>query len=112
MKARLPWSNSAELDKRLENEIKKRVEIEMKTLQKELDTKYWTDLDAMILWTVRVVFGAGEKRLKCFWETFDLEHKKMMEYYEISSSHEDYGWVCRERLKRIGVDIVKWEKEL
>ena len=75
----------------------------------EQDLQFQMDNDSAILEMLHVHFGFGAKRLKKAWKLFYAEHQKLREYYEMSP--EDGGWLCRQRLKQIGVDVEQWYKE-
>lgn len=36
------------------------------------------------------------------------EHDRLIQYYQMP---DDYTWLCKEMLKRIGVDVEAWNKE-
>lgn len=73
------------------------------------DKQYSADLDALILYTLHVHCGWGQKRLRAFWEAVKVEHDKLVEYY---SMPDDGPWLCRRMLLDIGVDVEAWNDEL
>ena len=75
----------------------------------ENDLQFQMDNDSAILEMLHVHFGFGKKRLKKAWKLFYAEHKKLREHYEMNP--EDGGWLCRQRLLTIGVDLEQWYKE-
>ena len=75
----------------------------------EKDLQFSIDNDSAILDMLHVHFGFGPKRLKKAWKLFYAEHKKLREHYEMSP--EDGGWLCRQQLLKIGVDVEQWYKE-
>jgi len=75
----------------------------------EKDTEFSIDNDSAILEMLHVHFGFGKKRLRKAWKLFYAEHKKLREYYQMPP--EDGGWLCRQRLLKIGVDVEAWYKE-
>lgn len=75
----------------------------------EQDAAFSMDNDSSILWMLHVHFGFGPKRLKKAWKLFYSEHKKLVSHYELNP--EDGGWLCRQELKKIGVDVEEWYKE-
>lgn len=87
---------------------RKAMEAEINRQIAEADRRYTNDLDAMILYTLSVHFGFGPKRLRRFWEAVTAEHQRLVRHYEMP---DDYPWLCREHLKRIGVDVEKWNAE-
>ena len=74
----------------------------------EADRQYTNDIDAMVLYTLRVHLGFGKKRLRKFYDAFSAEHDRLIQYYEMP---DDYTWLCKEMLKRIGVDVEAWNRE-
>ena len=74
----------------------------------EADRRYTDDIDAMVLYTLRVHLGFGKKRLRKFYEAFSAEHDRLIQYYQMP---DDDTWLCKEMLKRIGVDVEAWKKE-
>lgn len=66
------------------------------------------DIDAMVLYTLMVHLGFGPKRLRRFYEAFSAEHDRLIQHYEMP---DDYTWLCKEKLKEIGVDVEAWNKE-
>lgn len=75
----------------------------------EHDLQFSIDNDSAILEMLHVHFGFGKKRLKKAWKLFYTEHNKLREHYEMAP--EDGGWLCRQRLLKIGVDVEAWYKE-
>lgn len=76
----------------------------------ENDKKFEMDRESVILWTLHVRFGFGEKRLREFWETLYDESKKLREYYQMGPS--DDGYLARRNLRSIGIDMKEWYDEL
>lgn len=106
MKARV-WNGNpvgAELtskeQKALDKEIMKRIV--------ELDTQHSNDVDAMILYTLHVHFGFGKKRLREFYDALSTEHQQLIKHYEMP---DDVPWLCKQKLKDIGVDVEEWNAE-
>lgn len=74
------------------------------------DSEYWLDIDACTLWVLHKRFGFGKRRLRRFYESFQQEHERLREYYEMTD--EPSNWICRVLLKReTGVDVEEWEGE-
>lgn len=101
MNARIPWSPSKQQKKAMDETIK------IKSI--ELSEKLGNNMDASALWALHRTFGFGKKRLRRFYDAFIEERKKLSEHYEMAGE-EDY--LCRVQLKKIGVDIEAWNKEL
>lgn len=87
---------------------KKAMELEINRQIIEADRKYVNDIDAMVLYTLHVHLGFGAKRLRRFYEAFSAEHDRLIQYYQMP---DDYTWLCREMLKRRGVDVEAWNRE-
>lgn len=87
---------------------RKAMQLEVNRQIVEADKQYTRDLDAMILYTLSVHLGFGPKRLRRFWDAFSAEHQRLVQHYEMP---DDYPWLCREQLKRIGVDVDLWAAE-
>lgn len=62
----------------------------------------------MVLYTLHVHLGFGKKRLRKFYDAFSAEHDRLIQYYQMPN---DYTWLCKEMLKRIGVDVEAWNRE-
>ena len=75
-----------------------------------IDDAYYLDMDAAVLWVLRVGFGFGKKRLRRFFEKFVETHAELRKHYSLDD--DDNGiWICRQQLKEYGVDVEAWEKE-
>lgn len=101
MKARLPIQLSQKERKAMNDEINRQI--------LERDEAFSLDFDSTVLWTLHICFGFGKKRLRRFWDTFLAEHNRLREYYQMDP--EDNGWLCRRKLKDIGVDVEEWYRE-
>ena len=87
---------------------KKAMDMEINRQIAEADRRYTDDIDAMVLYTLRVHLGFGKKRLRKFYDAFSAEHDRLIQYYQMPG---DYTWLCKEMLKRIGVDVEAWNRE-
>lgn len=87
---------------------KKAMDMEINRQIVEADRQYTDDIDAMVLYTLRVHLGFGIKRLRRFYEAFSAEHDRLIQHYEMP---DDYVWLCKEKLKEIGVDVEAWNRE-
>lgn len=101
MKANIPWKGSNAERKAMHKEIGRQI-----VLQSE---KYATDFDAAVLYTLHLQYGFGKDRLRKFWEAFIKQREELSKYYEMQ---DDYAFICKEKLKQIGVDVQAWEDEL
>lgn len=87
---------------------KKAMDMEINRQIVEADRLYTDDIDATVLYTLRVHLGFGKKRLRKFYDAFSAEHDRLIQYYQMP---DDYTWLCKEMLKRIGVDVEAWNRE-
>lgn len=87
----------------------KALDIEARKAVLQCEEQYRADLDAAILYFLHTKYGFGEKRLREFWDGFNALHEEMIQHYMVESA--DAAWVCRDKLKQIGVDVVKWYEE-
>lgn len=74
---------------------KKAMDLEIQRQLAEYDRKHLIEIDAMILWVLHERFGFGPKRLR---------------QYQMDTG--DDVWLCTQMLKRIGVDVEQWHKEV
>lgn len=98
------WKPTAAENKAMLDEINRQI--------LERDEEYWLNFDACILWTLRRHLGFGPKRLKQIFTAFNEDHKMLREYYEVADDAQGNGFVARELLKRDGIDLEAWEKEV
>lgn len=71
----------------------------------EMDRAHSNNIDAMVLYVLHTEFGFGKKRLRQFYDALIKEHDRLESYYEMPDS---FPWLCKEKLKEIGVDIEAW----
>lgn len=101
MNARIPWSPSKAQKKAMDEKIKQ--------MSAEITIRTGNNMDASALWALHKTFGFGKKRLRRFFLAFVEERKKLAEHYEMNGD-EDY--LCKVKLKEIGVDVEAWNNEL
>lgn len=70
--------------------------------------RYIKDEKSVILWVMHKTLGLGAKRLKKFWDDYDVEAKKLREHYAVSD--DDLPWITRKLLKDDGIDFESWEE--
>lgn len=87
---------------------KKAMDIEIKKQIAENDRQHFDDVDACILYTLMQCYGFKKDRLRKFYDAFQVERNKLVERYEMP---DEYPYLCKEQLKRIGVDIEAWNAE-
>ena len=101
MKARMAWKPHKQQEKAMNDVIKKK--------SIEASRILGNNMDATALYTLHKTFGFGKKRLRRFFLAFLEERKKLIEYYEMDGEAD---YLCKVQLKRIGVDVEAWNKEI
>ena len=102
MKVRIPYQMNSSAKNAMMAEINRQI--------LESDKEFSIEFDAMILWTLHIIYGFGEKRLKRFWDGFAKEHQRLRDRYQFEP--EDDGWLYRYLLKEhTGIDLEKWYQE-
>ena len=85
----------------------KRLRLEVKKQFDKYVEEKFTDMDTVILWNLHETFGFGKVKLRRYFDSYMTKVKQ---------AQDDYGDVTyfkmREALKRIGVDVEEWEKEI
>ena len=89
---------------------KKAMNIEIRRQLAEMDKKNMEEVDATVLYVLMTEFGFGKKRLRRFHDTFGEQITALVHRYQMNS--DDDVWLCTEMLKRRGIDINQWNKEL
>ena len=89
---------------------KKAMNMEIRRQLAEMDKKNMEEIDATVLYVLMTEFGFGKKRLRRFHDTFGEKITELVHRYQMSS--DDNVWLCTEMLKRRGIDINQWNKEL
>lgn len=77
----------------------------------EWDKEYEVNLNALVLYVLRVHLGFGPVRLRRFWDAFREEHKALREYYAMGDDPDVGEWLAKRKLREIGVDVEQWTKE-
>lgn len=88
---------------------KKAMDMEIQRQLAEYDRKHIREIDALVLWELREQLGFGNKRLKKFYDNFSRGIEALIRRYEMERG--DDVWLCTYKLKEIGCDLEKWEKE-
>ena len=81
---------------------------EKKAMDMEIQRQL-AEIDALVLWELREQLGFGNKRLKKFYDNFSRGIEALIRRYEMEQG--DDVWLCTYKLKEIGCDLEKWEKE-
>ena len=89
---------------------KKAINMEIRRQLSEMVKNNMEEVDATVLYVLMTEFGFGEKRLRRFHDTFCEQITELVNRYEMDSN--DDVWLCTEMLKRRGIDINQWNKEL
>lgn len=95
--------------KKLTSAEQKAFDIEIKRQMAEYDKKHIREIEALILWVLHEQYGFGKKRLKRFYDSFDMEIAALLERYVMNEN--DDVWLCTRKLKDAGIDISEWSKE-
>lgn len=86
------------------------IDREIKAQLAEYDKKHMREVDAIVLWELRRLFGFGYKRLRDFYFDFGDAINALIARYEMDE--DDAVWLATYKLKEIGIDLEQWEKEL
>lgn len=70
------------------------------------DRKFEIDRDSTFLWMLHQEFKFGKKNLYRAWKSLVPRVEELRNYYEMTP--QDDGWLCRQKLKAIGVDVERW----
>ena len=89
---------------------KRAINMEIRRQLAEMVKNNMEEVDATVLYVLMTEFGFGKKRLRRFHSTFDEQITALVHRYEMDS--DDDVWLCTEMLKRRGIDINQWNKEL
>ena len=89
---------------------KKALDLEVRRETVRINDLYMADLDATVLYYVHTRYGFHKKRLRDFYIGFREFYNKLVEYY-VMEQHEG-AWVCRLKLKELGIDIDELRKEI
>ena len=89
---------------------KRAINMEIRRQLAEMVKNNMEEVDATVLYILMTEFGFGKKRLRRFHDTFDEQITALVNRYEMDSN--DDVWLCTEMLKRRGIDINQWNKEL
>lgn len=91
---------------------RKAMEAEIQRQMAEFDERNNLEISAMVLWVLHEEFGFGAKRLRRFFDAFGAELNALVKRYLMDGDLEDKRpWLCTYKLKELGIDITKWERE-
>ena len=99
MRARIP----------IQGQQKKAMDMEIRRQLAGYDEKNTLEIDAMVLWVLYSQFGFGKRRLRKFFDLFNVELDALIKRYVMDNS--DVEWLCTRKLKDAGIDISEWSKE-
>ncbi|MBO7462038.1 MAG: hypothetical protein J6T96_05535 [Bacteroidales bacterium] len=74
----------------------------------ERSKDWYNNIDALILFTLHDEFGFGKERLKRFLYAMVNNNEKLISHYQIKDSE----FVCKTKLKEIGIDVEKLNQEI
>ena len=89
---------------------KKAMDLEIQRQLAEYDRKHLVEIDAMSLCVLHERFGFGPNRLRQYYDSFRACTNELVERYQMDTG--DDVWLCTQMLKRIGVDVEQWHKEV
>lgn len=85
---------------------KQLVKNEVKRLIPDVSEEHFSNTIATFLYALHLYTGWKQKKLYDFYVQFDVLHKELLDYYQLDT-HED-GWLCKLKLKELGVDVDEW----
>lgn len=88
---------------------KRAMDIEIQKELAEFDRKHMLEIDAIVLWGLHTELGFGVDRLKRFYDNFAGAMDDLINRYEMEQG--DKVWLCTYKLKELGIDIDKWDRE-
>lgn len=71
---------------------------------------YVSGISATVLWTLHEEFGFGKERLYRYFKKYNRLLDELSANYQMSEPDEE-AWLCKEKLKGIGVDLEEWEND-
>ena len=101
MKANVHMRLSVAEQKALKEEINRQLASNMVRLEAEIN--------ALVLWGLHEQLGFGAVRLKKFFDYFSVSLRELSRHYEMSDVEQ--SWLCKRKLKEIGVDVEQWTNE-
>ena len=94
-------------------EVRREIE---RSVKKETRKQAWAaysdlimDECAIFFWVLHEKYGFGKKRLRDLYDAYDPLWEELREHYELTT--DDTPFVCRAKLKEIGVDLDAWAEE-
>ena len=90
---------------------KKAINLEINRQLADLTRGHAQELDAIILWYLHEEFGFGKKRLRRCFSGFSDAIEALAKRYEATDNAEK-AWICSKKLKKIGVNLDEWEREI
>ncbi len=74
----------------------------------EKSKDWYKNIDSLILFVLHEEFGFGKSRLERFMRKLVSANNELVDYYKM----EDSDFICKTKLRRIGVDVDKLNKEI
>jgi len=74
----------------------------------EFDRQNTEEIDAMVLYILRDLFGFGEVRLRRFYDRFGPEMDELVKRYQMGE--KDTAWICKRKLLESGIDMDAWKE--
>ena len=100
MKARIKASLNEFAQTAFDDEVNRQLE--------ERSKEWYADLDALILYVLHEEFGFGRDRLMRFFYSLIDTNEALIDHYRL----KDTEFVCKTKLREIGVDIDRWNADI
>lgn len=100
MRVKLPAKLSVQQKKAMMDEIQNQIA--------ENVQKLTTNIVALMLWQLHEQEGFGKKKLLKFHQAFVPAIKELQNYYEMHSA-EDTEYLCKYKLRQLGIDLDNME---
>lgn len=100
MRVKIPPKLSVQQKKAMDHELQNQIA--------ENVQKLTTNIIALMLWQLHEQEGFGKKKLLRFHKAFVPAIKELQDYYEMHTADET-EWVCKYKLKEMGIDLDNME---
>lgn len=100
MKSRITTKLTKQQQQALNDEVRRQLS--------EMSKDWYNNIDALILYTLNTEFGFGRKRLLAFYKALRKANNNLIRYYRM----DDPEFICKTKLKNIGVDIDQWNENI
>lgn len=100
MKARVKSSLNKQAQTAFDDEVNRQLE--------ERSKDWYVNVDALILYVLHERFGFGKDRLMKFFYGLIDTNEELISHYHM----KDAEFICKTKLKDIGVDVEQWNADL